>query len=139
MLALRACLCAAALVASAVIAAPALAAGSASGGGDARVELTLAPPASRAVVPAAIALALGAVGVGVGTTGAILLRGASSAGTTRLRVAEIAGFAAGGAGIVTGVVLFALRARAAPSSVSGLPFRLRVGVGPGAVSVGGAF
>jgi hypothetical protein len=110
-----------------------------SGGGDQHVDLPLDPPASRTVVPAAILLALGAAGVGVGTAGAILLHSASPARTSDLRVAEIAGFAAGGAAIVTGVVLLALRPRASSALVSGPAARLRIGVGPGSVSVGGAF
>ncbi len=110
-----------------------------SGHGDERVELPLPSAAVRTVVPAAIVLALGAVGLGVGTTGAILLRGASPASTTDLRIAEIAGFAAGGAAVATGIVLLALHARAAPAAVSGPALHLRVGVGPGSVSVAGAF
>ena len=111
----------------------------ASGGGDERVELPLTAPAARTVVAGGILLALGTIGVGVGTTAAILLPRASPARVNDLRVAEIAGFAGGGAALAAGVVFLTLHARAVPTSVSGPAPLLRIGVGPGSVSVGHAF
>jgi hypothetical protein len=120
------------------------------GGRDERVALRLVPLAAPSVVPAVIAFAAGAAFVGAGTAGAILVRNATPPHTTALRALEIGGFALGGAGIVTGVVLLIVRPatkaatnapRAAHESAP-LP-RLHVGVGlglglPGA-SIGGSF
>jgi hypothetical protein len=110
------------------------------GGGEERIVFSLdKPPPS--VVPPVLAFSLGAVGVGVGTAAAILSIHAAPASVNKLRVAEIVGFAAGGAGIVTGIVLVALRPKAPPAAVSGAPApaRVRVGLGLGGASVAGEF
>ena len=112
------------------------------GGREARVSLSLARPSSRSVVPAVIAFSVGVAGVGVGTTAAILSIHAAPASVSRLRAAEIAGFVAGGAGIVAGVVLLAVRARAPGASAAPAayaPARVRIAVGLGALSVAGDF
>ncbi len=112
------------------------------GGRDERVELKLSRPAAPSVVPAVIAFAAGAAFVGAGTAGAILERDASASRTTALRAVEIAGFALGGAAIVTGVVLLVVRPspRGMPSTHASAPLpRLRVGVGVASASIGGSF
>jgi hypothetical protein len=108
------------------------------GSGEERVTLPIAPPPRPSLAPAIACFAIGAAGIGVGTTAAILLRNASGSGATNLRIAEIAGFAAGGAGVGVGVVLVALRARApAAASVSGRTTHLAIG--PGSLHVSGTF
>jgi hypothetical protein len=106
-----------------------------------RVPLPFAR-APGSVVPAVIAFSVGAVGVGVGTTAAVLAIHAAAGKTTGLRIAEITGFAVGGAGVVAGVVLLAVRPRgaagAAPPSAFA-PVRLRASIGLGAVSLAGEF
>jgi hypothetical protein len=113
------------------------------GAGELRVPLQLSPPAKPSVVPAVISLSLGALGIGAGTTAAVLLRGATGNKAFDLRVTEITGFAVGGAGVVAGVVLLALRARAPatpPASARrDLGPRVSVVLGPGSLSVTGAF
>lgn len=111
------------------------------GGGEQRVALVLAPPASPSVVPAVIAFVAGAAALGAGTTGAILLHSASPTKTTGLRALEIAGFAGGGVGVGAGILLLALRARApsSPPSPAAVAPSVEIRVGLGALRVGGAF
>lgn len=110
------------------------------GAGEVPVPLQLAPPPKPSIVPGVVTLSLGAVGLGVGTTAAVLSRGASGSKAFNLRVTEITGFAVGGAGVVTGVVLLALRAgkTAAPAASLATP-RVNVGLGVGSVNITGAF
>jgi hypothetical protein len=106
------------------------------GGGDVRVALPF-PRTLAYVVPAVVSLGLGAVGLGVGVAAAILSPRAQEPGRGRLRAAEIAGFAVGGAGVVAGVVLLAVRPRSA--TAAGAAPVLRVGLGVGTITLGGAF
>ncbi len=85
------------------------------GDGVQRITL-LARVAAPSVVPAVAAFVVGAVGLGVGTTAAVLLRSAAPGQTTALRVTEVTGFAGGGVGVGAGVVLLVVRARSSPSA-----------------------
>lgn len=105
------------------------------GGGDAaRVSLPFPKRRSPYIVPAAISFSLGAVGLGVGVATAILANSAKDSARNNLRIAEITGFAAGGAGVVAGIVLIAVRPKPA---VAAAP--LRVGIGPGTLTIAGQF
>jgi hypothetical protein len=106
------------------------------GGAETRVALAFPKPPSRSVVPAVIAFSAGAVGVGVGVTAAAVSIHAAPSSQTALHVAEGVGFGVGGAGIVTGIVLLALRPRAPSPVVAGA---VRVCFGPGSIEVDGAF
>jgi hypothetical protein len=108
------------------------------GGGDLPVTLAFASSGAGSLVPAVIAFAVGAAGVGAGAAGAVLID-TGHARTTDLRILEIAGFVGGGLGIGAGIVLVVLRPRAAHAPVSVLAPRVRVGVGLGTVSLGGTF
>lgn len=109
------------------------------GGQEARVSLPLARPPAPSVVPAVIAFSVGAAGLGVGAATALLSIHAAPARVTPLRAAEIAGFAVGGAGIVAGVVLLAVRVQAPAAALPGAAVSLRVGVGLGALHLAGEF
>ena len=107
------------------------------GGDGARVSLPFARAGS--VVPAIIAFSLGAAGVGAGTAAAVLSIHAAPGNLTRLHVAEIAGFAVGGAGITTGIVLLAIRPRSTAAPAASALGRLRFSVGLGALDLAGDF
>jgi hypothetical protein len=105
------------------------------GGDETRVALSFGR-ARGSVVPGAVLVSVGAVGIGVGVAGAVLAARAQSPSAPR--IAEITGFAAGGAALVTGVVLLAVRpgggSRAASSGAE-----VRVGLGLGALQLSGRF
>jgi hypothetical protein len=105
------------------------------GGGDAaRVSLPFIKRGSPYIVPAAVSFSLGAVGIGVGVTTAILSLNAKESAKNNLRIGEITGFAVGGAGIIAGIVLVAVRPK---PSVATTP--LNVGIGPGSLTITGQF
>ncbi|MFT3776152.1 MAG: hypothetical protein QM820_63220 [Minicystis sp.] len=100
-----------------------------------RVALPFPRSATGYIAGAAVSFSLGAIGIGVGVASAILARDAKD--PTGLRIAEITGFALGGAAVVSGIVLLAVRPRATASALASPA--LRVGVGAGSVVVSGHF
>jgi hypothetical protein len=109
------------------------------GGADKHVTVRL-PRTSGSLVPALVCYGVGAVGLGVGVTTAVLGANASKSGS--LRGAAITGFVIGGAGVAAGVVLTILRPRfgAAPEAARIGPLRdVRFGLGAASAEITGRF
>ena len=107
------------------------------GGDEAHVTVPL-PSGGPYLVPMVVSFALGAAFVGVGVTATILSLHATDPALSRLRVTEIAGYAAGGAGLVAGFVLLGVRVRSASATASAAP-PVRVGLGVGSLTISGSF
>lgn len=111
------------------------------GGEDTHVSLAF-PKRRGSIVPAIVCFSVGAAGLGVGVTTAVLAARAEPGTEGGLRIAEIAGFAAGGAGVVAGIVLAVVRPGgvAEPPKVTFGPLRdVRVGLGAGSISLAARF
>ena len=111
------------------------------GGEDTHVTLQFSK-AAGSIVPGVICFSVGVAGIGVGVTMAILGLQAAPEDVTKIRVAEITGFAVGGAAVVAGIVLTIVRPRigAPPAAANIGPLRdVRVGFGPGSFELMGRF
>lgn len=114
------------------------------GGEDTHVALQF-PKTSGSIVPGVICFSVGVAGLGVGVTTAILGVHAAPEDATKIRIAEITGFAVGGAAVVAGIVLTIVRPRiggapqAAPAAQIGPLRDVRVGFGPTSFELAGRF
>ncbi len=102
-----------------------------------RVAIDFTPPGRQSAGPAIAAFCVGGAGLVAGITGAVLASGAKPNDAKRPRIAEITGFAAAGAGALTGVVLLAAPPKATPNTAALSDVWL--GVGVGAMTLRGRF
>lgn len=105
------------------------------------VTIALDPPPKPSIVPAVVAFSLGGAALGAGIATQILaLQSSQKDDKKTLQIVAIAGFAAGGAGVTTGIVLAALRARKPPGVAAAVPARtIEIGFGVGSVTISGSF
>lgn len=102
------------------------------GGDDTRVHLPVVARTPGWVPGAAVSFVLSGLGVGAGVAGTVLYPGSTGGRATAMRALQVGGFALAGAGLVSGVVLVAVRPGADPTPV-------RVGVGVGTLTITGRF
>ncbi|APR81377.1 Hypothetical protein A7982_06724 [Minicystis rosea] len=107
-------------------------------GKSTRVSLSFPRSTTGYVVSASISFGVGAVGIGVGIASTILAINAKDAERERLRIGQITGFALGGAGVVAGAVILAVRPKAAATAAA-RPLPLRIALGAGSISLSGEF
>jgi hypothetical protein len=99
------------------------------GGDDTHVVMPLTARTPGWVVGAVISFVSSGLGTGAGVTGAVLAPRSSGSRATALQALEIGGFALAGAGLVSGVVLVAVRPGADPTPIKLTAWSLRAGVG----------
>ncbi len=107
-------------------------------GRDAKeITIDLAPKVAMSAAPGIVLVVVGAAGVGVGAAMEVMIHAQKPADVTPFRIAEIAGFAAGGAMILGGGIYLGVRSARQSKAPAGAGAHLVFG--PGSIGVRGRF
>ncbi|MEP7123387.1 MAG: tetratricopeptide repeat protein [Byssovorax sp.] len=101
------------------------------------VNIALDPAPARSVAPIVVAFTLGGLALGAGGATLGLFYG-STPRSNALRIASIAGFAAGGLGVGAGIVLLAVRPSSGAATKPASP-QINAMIGPGSLGLAGTF